>query len=80
MSGAEVEDLAAAAVVAAAAAEYFTSREPAHKDQSIGLWDVEELAVHFFVRDINVLPHARRNGVAGVDDPEALVFADFAPL
>src|SRR5215207_4999110 len=43
VAGAEVEDLAAAAEVAAAAAENLAAGEPTHEDQLVRLRDVEEL-------------------------------------
>src|SRR5689334_25282481 len=68
----EVEDTAASAVVAAAAAENLTAAEPADQDQGIGLGHVEELAVHLLVLDDDGFAQVARDGMARIDDPEAL--------
>ena len=49
--GAEVEDTTVASVETASAAEDFTARKGAHKDQLIRRRDVEELPVHLLLRD-----------------------------
>ncbi len=80
VAGAEVEDLARSPMEAAAAAEDFAAGKPAHEDQRVGRRDVEALAVHLHVRNLDVFAQALRDGVSRLHDPEPLFLAGFAPL
>src|SRR5262245_57787546 len=51
VAGAEVEDLAGAALVAATAAEDLAAGKPTDEDQGVRLRDVEMLAVHLLLGD-----------------------------
>jgi hypothetical protein len=51
VTGAEVEDPAAPALIATAAAEHLTALEPAHEHESVWRRDIEVLSVHFLVLD-----------------------------
>src|SRR5581483_3489596 len=76
----EVEDLAAAARVAAAAAEDLAALEPANEHQRLGRGDVEALAVHLLLGQLDRLAQASRDRVAGLEHPDPLVVVGFAPL
>ena len=69
MSWSEVEDFALASVEAAAASEDFASLEPADEDQLVGGGDVEELAVHFCVFDLEVVVDTLSNRVPRRHNP-----------
>lgn len=66
-------------MIATAAPEYFATGEPAHHHQIVGSGDIEALAVHFF-GELEVLGHAGRNWMAGLDDPDPLDVIRLAPL
>src|SRR5690349_16697826 len=67
---AEVEDLAAAAVVAAAAAKDLAALEPADEHQRIGRRDVKVLAIHLFLRKLEVRPQPISDRVARLQHPD----------
>src|SRR5688572_26458008 len=77
---AEVDDPAGAARPRAAAAEDFAAREAGNEERTLGLGDVEELAVHLLAWQDEVVVHVPHDRVAGAGDPEDLALVGLAPL
>ena len=71
----EIEDLAGAAVETAAAAEYITARKPADEDQLIGRWNIKVFAVHFLMRNFEILGQPSDDGMPRVNHPQAFFLA-----
>ncbi len=65
---------------AAAAAEDFPALEPAEEDELVGRRDVEMLAVHLLVLELDLLRQPGRDRVPGCHDPEPLALVGVAPL
>ena len=80
MPGTEVEDLSHASVEAATAPEYLSAREPAYKYQLIGIGNLKPLAVCFLLGQLNIFGKVSRDGVAGLYDPDSLLFVIFPPF
>lgn len=80
VAGAKVEDFAAPAIETAPAPKDFAALKPTDENEFVRLGDVKVFAVHFFMGDFDVVAQALGDGMAGVDDPDALFFADFAPF
>jgi hypothetical protein len=76
----EVDDRAQAPLPGAQAAEHLAAREPADHQQLVGLGDVEPLAVHLLLGELDGLADAVQHGVARPQVPEPLVGAILAPL
>ena len=79
MAGAEVEYFAFAPYVTAAAPENLAAFEPAHKNQGLGIRDIKELTVHFFMRKFEVFRQAFGYRMAGMGDPEPFLLSCFPP-
>jgi len=79
VAGLEVEDPAAAALVAAAAAEDLAALEPADQHEAVGGRDVERLAVHLLLLDHEGFAEPLRDRVRPIDHPQPLALAGFAP-
>ena len=80
MSRPEVEDLAQTARVRAATAEDLAALEPADHDQLVRRRNIEQLTVHLFALDIDVLRQTLRDRVTRIDDPDSLVVVRLPPL
>ena len=80
MAGLEVEHFAVAALEGDAAAEDVAAFEPADEDHLAGVRNVEALAVHLFVRQLEVFADALGDRVGRGDVPEPFLLARFAPL
>lgn len=72
MSGAEVEDASLSSCEATSAAEDFAALKTADEYQFIRLRNIEELAVHLLIRDVENRRHPLRDGVSGIDCPDGL--------
>ena len=72
MTGLKIEDFTGAAVPAAAGTEYFTAAEPADENLLVWLWNIKKFAVHFFFFQYKAGRNSFRDGVAGIDAPNAL--------
>src|SRR5271155_5183921 len=70
MAGAEIDDFSGAARPRASAAKDFAAAEAADQKNSLGLGDVEELAVHFLVIEDEMIVDSLRDGMAGTGDPQ----------
>ena len=79
MAGLEVEDPAHAARPGAAGAEHLAAGEPADEHQIVGLGNVEVLAVHLLVGQLEGLGNAPGDGMGGAGAPHAGAIA-LAPL
>ena len=79
MAGSEIEDFAAPAVKAAAAAKDLAAGKPADQDDGIWRRDVKMFAVHFVLRDLKIGGQSIGDGVARVHNPEPFVQAVFTP-
>lgn len=75
MTGLEIEYLAAPAVPAAAGAEYFSARKPADEYQLVRRRDVEGLAVHFLVFQLERFRNALGDRMRGIAAPDARAIA-----
>ncbi len=79
MPGAEVEDLAQAALVGDAGAEDLAAFKPGNEHDFLRLGDDEGLAVHLLMRQAELLGQALDDGVGGVDHPEDFLLVGLAP-
>ena len=77
---AEIEDPSGPASERATRAEHLASGEPTDQDQFVRRRDVEVLAVHLLMRQLEVLADAGGDGVSGRDHPEAFFVAALTPL
>ncbi|MNE35629.1 hypothetical protein D3C80_1294020 [compost metagenome] len=80
MTRTEVEDFTRSARIAAAASEYFSAFEPAYHNQLIRLWNIEVLAVHFFLRELNIFPNTVCNRMSGINHPYPFLLIGLTPL
>ena len=80
VAGAERENPALSTRVAASAAENLASAKPAYQDQRVGLRNIEIFAIHLLVLQLDVFPETRRDRMAGLYHPEALMIVALAPL
>ena len=80
VAGLEVEDLAATAVEAAAAAEDFAALKPADEHEVVRCGDVEVFAVGLLVRDDDLFLETVDDGMGGIHDPHDHHLVVFSPL
>ena len=80
VTGAEVEDLAPAAVEAAATAEYLAALEPANEYQCVRIGYIEPFAVHFCVWNLEILTQSGGYWMPRLDDPDALFLTYLTPF
>ena len=79
VAGREVEDLPVSAAERAAGPEHLAAGEGRHEDQFVRHRDVEELAVHLLLLDLDRVRHALRDRVRRVHRPDQLAVALTAP-
>src|SRR5512133_917256 len=79
VAGRKVEDFAAPAAEAGAAAQDFPALIPMDKNQRVGLRDVEVLPVRLGMRDLEIGGQSARDRMAWRDAPDTLLFAHLAP-
>ena len=72
VTGLEVEDSAVSACEGATASEYLAAVEPTHKDDILGIGNIEGLAVHLLGIENEGLVNSRSDGVIGLNCPDAL--------
>ena len=80
VAGAEVEDVAGAATIGQARAEHFATLEPGDEHRLERLGHGEGLAIPLFVCELEVRRQVLGDGMAGIDHPDALALAGFAPV
>ena len=80
MTGLEIENLAAAIVIAAAAAQHGTAGEPADEHQFVRCGNVEMLTVGFFYRQLEKFRQTLRNGMTGHDSKDPFSVVSHPPL
>ena len=80
VAGLEVEDATAAALVAATAPEHLAALEPADQHEPVWSRDVEVLAVHLLVLDVERLAEAGRDRMPRVHHPHPFPLARLAPF
>ncbi|MNE96676.1 hypothetical protein D3C80_1949020 [compost metagenome] len=80
MPWSKVKDIALSALVAASTAEYLSAFEPGNKNKLIWGRNLKTLAVHFFLRNFNVLPKTFSNRMSRLNHPDSLLLAIITPF
>src|SRR5260221_13410189 len=79
MPGSEVEDLSVATFPAAARTQNFAALKPGHEDEFVRRRNTKRLAIHLFMRDLEIRRKSLHDRMARITSPNSLFLARFAP-